>query len=69
VKEALRRSRRAVFSLLLALLNSRPSSGAWVFCHFDLALRFVATKRLMSEGKLLTELDGFLLGVAAFLAC
>ena len=35
-----------------------------VFCHVDLALRFVATKRLMSEGKLLTGLEGFRLGVA-----
>jgi hypothetical protein len=69
VKEALRRSQRAVFNLLLALLSRCQSSGAWVFCHFDLALRFVATKRLMSEGKLLTGLKGFCLGVAACAAC
>ena len=69
MKEALRRSRRAAFSLLLALLNRRLSSGAWVFCHVDLAVRFVATKHLMSEGKLLTGLEEFRLGVAAFAAC
>ena len=68
MKEALGRSRRAVFSLLLALLNRRLSSGAWVFCHVDLVLRFVATKRWISEGKLLTGLEGFRLGVAAFAA-
>jgi hypothetical protein len=69
VKEALRRSRRAVFNLLLALLNRRLSCWACLFCHFDLALRFVATKRLMSEGKLLTGLKVMCLGVAACAAC
>ena len=55
--------------MLLALLNRRRSSGAWVVCHFDLALRFIATKRLISEGKLLAGLSGCLLGVAARAAC
>ena len=40
-----------------------------MFCHFALALLFVATRRLMSEGKLLAELRGFLLGVATCAAC
>ena len=61
---------RAAFSLLLALLNSRQSSGAWVFfCQVDLAVRFNATRRLMSEGKFLAGLGGFLLGVAICAAC
>ena len=38
------------------------------FCHFDLAVRFVATKSLISEDKMLTGLEGFRLGVAAFTA-
>jgi hypothetical protein len=54
---------------MLTLLNRRRSSGAWGFCHFDLALRFDGTKRLMPEGKLLTGLRGCLLGVAAWAAC
>ena len=53
------------FSLLLALLNRRRSSGSCVVCHFDLAIRFIATKLLISEGKLLAGLSGYLLGVAA----
>ena len=65
MKDTFRSSWRAAFSLLLALLNRRRSSGAWGFCHFDLALRFIATKLLISEGKLLAGLSGCLLGVAA----
>jgi hypothetical protein len=45
--------------LLLALLNRPLSSGASVFCHFDLAVCFIATMRLMSEGNLVTGLIGF----------
>ena len=52
MKGVFRSSWRAAFSLLLALFNRRRSSGAFVVCHFDLALYFIATKRLISEGKL-----------------
>ena len=69
MKDALRSSWRAAFSLLLALLKIRRSTGAWAFCHFALALRFVATRRLMSEGKFLAGLRGFLFGVATCAAC
>ena len=65
MKDTFRSSWRAAFSLLLALLNRRRSSGARGFCYFDLALRFIATKLLISEGKLLAGLSGCLLGVAA----
>ena len=65
MKDVFRSSWRAVLSLLLALLNRRRSSGAWVVCHFDLALRFIATKRLISEGKWLAGLSGCLVGLAA----
>ena len=65
MKDAFRSSWRAALSLLLALLNRRWSSGAWVVCHFDLAVCFIAYKRLISEGKLLAGLSGCLVGVAA----
>ena len=64
-KDVFCRSWRAEFSLLLALLNRRRSSGAWVVCHFDLAVRFIAIERLISEGKFRAGLSGCLLGVAA----
>jgi len=51
-------------SLLLALLKRRRSSGVWVVCHFDLALRLIATKLLISEGMWLAGLSGCLVGVA-----
>ena len=55
--------------LLLALLYRRRSSGARVVCHFDLALRFIATKRLISGGKLLAGRRVCFVGVAARAAC
>ena len=64
-KDAFRSSWRAALSLLLALLNRRRSSEALVVCHCDLAVRFIATKRLISEGKLRAWLSGCRLGVAA----
>jgi len=39
VKDAFRSSWRAALSLLLGLLNRRRLCGAWVVCHFVVALR------------------------------
>ena len=61
-KDAFRSSWRAAFSLLLALLNRRRSSEAWVVCHFDLAVRFFAIKHLISVGTFRGGLSGCLLG-------
>ena len=69
MKDAFRSLWRAALSLLLALLKRRRSSGAWVVCHFDRALHFIATNLLISEGKWLVGMDGRRGGVAALAAC
>ena len=69
MKDVFRSLWSAALSLLLALLKRRRSSGAWVVCHFDQALRFIANNLLISGGKWLFGLDERHGGVAALADC